>query len=193
MAKGDPMVVQLVCQVVNRHENDNPTDQIQTTQYLPESATRLDTQMATASNVEELFINASHFQRNRSRENSNSRRSPAKVNAGSNSKQQGQSQKRYWRSPGGRAWSLSRTFSRGQSPSGNQGRPKSPTPQGRNGSRQRFTSKHGRRYSKSPGGNSWRISSRSPTPRPGGTQQTRGRTGHPSSSTVTCIRCGGVS
>ena len=47
-----------ICQVVGRHEADNPNDHIQSIMYLPEHATRLDTQMSTASNVEELFINS---------------------------------------------------------------------------------------------------------------------------------------
>ena len=73
MAKGESIGVMLVCQMVGRHESDHPSDQIQSTQYLPEHATRLDTQMSTASNVEELFINATKLDRNRgfsSRDNS---------------------------------------------------------------------------------------------------------------------------
>ena len=186
MTKGEKLNVMLVCQMVARHEANVPSDQISTTLILPEHCTRLDTQMVTASNVEELYINSSEFQRNRSRDHSGSRRdkkSPAKYNNGSKDKPRNGSHTRYWRSPGG-TFRPSRSAGRGQSPSGTSpGRRTSSTPQGRRGSRQRFTSKHGRRYSKSPGGNSWHISSRSPTRRPANSQVTRGRPGHPSNTT----------
>ena len=196
----------LVCQMVGRHESDHPSDQIQTTQYLPEHATRLDTQMSTASNVEELFIYATKLGRNRgfsSRYNSTFRRdskSPAKPHNRNNGKKRDGSQRSsYWQSPGGRAYSPSRRFDRGRSPyKGNPaGRHKSTTPvsnpgQGRRGSGQRFTSKHGRRYERSPGGNSWRMSSKSPTPRRQFTQTNRGRPGNPSTSAPSCMRCGGT-
>ena len=49
--KGEPVNVMNVCQVVGQHENTSPADAIQSVMYLPEVATRLDTQMSTASNV----------------------------------------------------------------------------------------------------------------------------------------------
>ena len=70
MTKGEKLNVMLVCQMVARHEANVPSDQISTTLILPEHCTRLDTQMVTASNVEELYINSSEFQRNRSRDHS---------------------------------------------------------------------------------------------------------------------------
>ena len=65
MQKGESIGVMSICQMVGRHESDHPSDQIQSVQYLPEHATRLHTQMSTASNVEELFINSTKLDRNR--------------------------------------------------------------------------------------------------------------------------------
>merc|ERR1712105_286557 len=58
--KGEPINVMGVCQVISAHENTTPTDAIQSTLYLPEIATRLDTQMSSAKNVEELVITATN-------------------------------------------------------------------------------------------------------------------------------------
>merc|ERR1712055_534324 len=63
--KGEPVNVMNVCQVVAQHENTSPADAIQSVMYLPEVATRLDTQMSTASNVEELVIASSRIERGR--------------------------------------------------------------------------------------------------------------------------------
>merc|ERR1712030_202648 len=59
--KGEAINVMGVCQVISNHENTTPTDMIQATLYLPEIATRLDTQMSIAKNVEELVITATSF------------------------------------------------------------------------------------------------------------------------------------
>merc|ERR1712120_43745 len=50
-----------VARAFSNHENTTPTDVIQSTLYLPEIATRLDTQMSIAKNVEELVITATNF------------------------------------------------------------------------------------------------------------------------------------
>merc|ERR1712030_291974 len=63
--KGEPVNVMNVCQVIGQHETTSPTDAIQSVMYLPEVATRLDTQMSTASNVEELVIASSRIERGR--------------------------------------------------------------------------------------------------------------------------------
>ena len=185
LTKGEKLNVMLICQMVQRHEANVTGDQISATLYLPEHCTRLDTQLVTATNTEELFINSSEFQRNRPRGpsgNRNTRQSPAKYDH----KQRDGSRRKFYRSPGG---TFRSNGGRGQSPS--PGRRTSSSQQGRRNSHQRVTSKHGRRYSKSPGGKSWYISSRSPTPNPSYNQTTRGRPGNPSTGTQTCVRCGG--
>ena len=48
-----------LCNVVTSHEAGNPTDRIQQVMSLPVSATRLDTSMTAASNVEELLVASS--------------------------------------------------------------------------------------------------------------------------------------
>ena len=187
LTKGERLNVLLVCQMVQRHEANMVTDQISATLYLPEHATRLDTQLVTATNTEQLFINSSEFQRNRTRGSSNSkndRKSPAKYDH----KQRDGSRRRFYRSPGG---TFRSSNNRGQSPS--PGRRSTSNQQGRRHSHHRVTSKHGRRYSKSPGGKSWHISSRSPTPNSNYNQATRGRSGNPSSATQSCVRCGATS
>merc|ERR1711936_219507 len=63
--KGEPVNVMNVCQVVSQHETTTPTDAIQSVMYLPEVATRLDTQMSTASNVKELVIASSRIESGR--------------------------------------------------------------------------------------------------------------------------------
>ena len=63
--KGEPVNVMNVCQVVGQHETSTPADAIQSVMYLPEVATRLDTQMSTASNVEELVIASTRIERGR--------------------------------------------------------------------------------------------------------------------------------
>ena len=122
--KGEPINVMGVCQVISNHENATPTDMIQSTMYLPEIATRLDTQMSIAKNVEELVIKATNIdtgnsnqQRGRSRNRSGyttpngtryQQRGRSKDRAGFTSpngtryRQQGQSADRaIFQSPGG--------------------------------------------------------------------------------------------
>ena len=200
MQKGENINVVSICQVVGRHEANNPTDQIQAVQYLPEHATstRLDTQMSVASNVEELFIASTKLDRNRgyeSRDRNSSRgnsKSPARSHNGRDVKtKDGFRKYSYWKSPGGSS------YFRGKSPSGknNSTETRSTTPhsnsgQRRNQSNQRFTSKGGR-YEKSPGRTTWRRYSKSPTPRRRYNQDNRGRQGQNTSNSVPrCIRCG---
>merc|ERR1712002_136663 len=61
--KGETVNVMGVCQVISNHENTTTSDAIQTVMYLPEIATRLDTQMSSAKNVEELVITSTNFER----------------------------------------------------------------------------------------------------------------------------------
>ena len=182
LTKGERLNVVLVCQLVQRHESNVIADQISATMFLPEHCTRLDTQLVTATNTEQLFIHSSEFQGNKSRHYSGNRKSPYKDGY----KQNDKSRKRFTRSPGGTFRSSS---NRGRS--GSQGR-KSSGQQGRRNSHQRVTSKHGRRYSRSPGGKNWYMSSRSPTPNSSYNQNNRGRSGHPTSNQNSCIRCGGA-
>ena len=118
MQKGEQTNVMSICQVVGRHDSDNPNDQIQSIMYLPEHATRLDTQLSTASNVEELFINSTRVDRYRGyepfRNNNGSRRnskSPAGSNGSGNVKpKDGFKRNSHWTSPRGRH------YYRGRSP-----------------------------------------------------------------------------
>ena len=158
MQKGENINVVSNFQVVGRHETKSPTDQIQTVQFLPEHATRLDTQMSVASNVEELFIASTKLDRNRgyeSRDRNSSRgnsKSPARSNNGKNVKTKDGFRKYfYWKSPGGSS------YFRGKSPSGinNSTETRSTTPHSNSGQRrhqsnQRFASKGGTKYAKSP-------------------------------------------
>ena len=50
-----------LCHVITTHEASNPGDRIQTVQSLPSSASRLDSTISAASNVEELMVAASAF------------------------------------------------------------------------------------------------------------------------------------
>ena len=181
LTKGERLNVVLVCQLVQRHESNVVSDQILATMYLPEHCTRLDTQLVTATNTEQLFLHATEFQRRNSRGYSGDRRPPSKHG----SQQRNGSKRRFFHSPGG-------TFQ----PKGNRGQSMSPGrkisgPQGRRNSHQRVISKHGRRYSRSPGGKNWTISSRSPTPNSNYNQNNRGRSGNPATNQQSCIRCGG--
>merc|ERR1712030_357 len=102
--KGEPINVMGVCQVISNHENTTPTDMIQATLYLPEIATRLDTQMSIAKNVEELVITATSFDTGNStqpRGRSNNRAGYTSPN-GTRYRQQGKSADRaIYQSPGG--------------------------------------------------------------------------------------------
>jgi len=181
-AKNEKLNTILVCQLVQRHESTNTSDQITVSLQLPEHCTRLDTSLVTATNTEQLFIQAAEFRKNRNFSGSgriSSRR-------GSQQRDNSGKRRRFVRSPGGsfRPRSSSR---RSQSPGKNKYQ-KSSGQSARGYSNQRATSKHGRRYSRSPGGKNWVMSSRSPTPR--FNQDTRGRSGNPATQTH-CIRCGG--
>ena len=182
LTKGERLNVVLVCQLVQRHESNVTTDQISATMFLPEHCTRLDTQLVTATNTEQLFIHSTEFNRNKPRGYSGNRKSPSRYG----NKQRDGSRKRFFRSPGG---SFRSGSNRGQSASPKR---KPSGQQERRNSHQRVTSKHGRRYSRSPGGKSWYISSRSPTPNSGYNQTNRGRSGNPTTNQQTCIRCGGA-
>ena len=67
LTKGEKLNVILVCQLVQRHESTVTSDQIQATMFLPEHCCRLDTSLVTATNTEQLFIQAAEFQRGRNR------------------------------------------------------------------------------------------------------------------------------
>ena len=55
-----------LCHVITTHEAGTPGDRIQTVQNLPSSASRLDSSISAASNVEELMVAASAFPVNNS-------------------------------------------------------------------------------------------------------------------------------
>merc|ERR1712055_1054224 len=166
-----------VCQVISQHENTTTSDAIQRVMYLPEMATRLDTQMSSARNVEELVIASTNFEQGRGvspngtnyKTRGNSTRSGFRSPGGTNYKQRDRSADRSgFRSPGGtnykqRGSSADRSGFR--SPGGTNYRP-------RGSSAGRYQSPGGRRYQKSPGGSMWRKS-------PGPQQQP-----------PHCVRCG---
>ena len=209
MQKGEQTNVMSLCQVVGRHESDNPGDQIQSIMYLPEHATRLDCQLSTASNVEELFINSTKVDRYRGYEpsrNSNGSRENSKSPAGSAGSGNGKSKDGFkrnsrWTSPGGR------NSNRGRSPSSGSRRmegdgtrgSRASTPRTHSGRRRPqsrpFQSPGGRNYTRSPGRTTWRRYSKSPNSgRQNYTQNNRGRpaTDSSSRSSTICIRCGGA-
>ena len=97
LTKGEKLNTVLVCQLVQRHESTVTSDQIQTTLYLPEHCCRLDTSLVTATNTEQLFIQAAEFQRGRNRNFSGKRQSSSKHG----SQQRDGSRRRFYRSPGG--------------------------------------------------------------------------------------------
>ena len=203
LTKGEKLNVILVCQLVQRHESTVTSDQIQATMYLPEHCCRLDTSLVTATNTEQLFIQAAEFQRGRHRSSSsngqfssqrgNRQSSSQRGNGHSSSQRDAQqrnsSKKRFFRSPGG-SFRPQRARTQSQSPKRNSYQNGSTGQSGRRNSHHRVTSKHGRRYSRSPGGKSWFISSRSSSPRNTYNQDNRGRTGNPATQ-PNCIRCGG--
>ena len=199
MQKGERTNVMSICQVVGRHESDNPSDQIQSIMYLPEHATRLDCQLSTASNVEELFINSTRVDRYRgyepSRKNNNGSRRNSKSPAGSTGNGNGRSK------DGGR------NYFRGRSPASGSRRTegdgtngsRASTPRTHSGRRrpqsQPFQSPGGHKYTRSPGRTTWRRYSKSPNSgRQNYTQTNRGRPATDSSSRSSnlCIRCGGA-
>ena len=102
--RGEPVNVMGVCQVISTHENTTTSDAIQTIMYLPEMATRLDTQMSSARNVEDLVIASTNFERGRgdsTKQNGqqNRRNSNFRSPNGTNYKTRGRSTG--FRSPGG--------------------------------------------------------------------------------------------
>ena len=185
LTKGEKLNVILVCQLVQRHESTVTSDQIQATMFLPEHCCRLDTSLVTATNTEQLFIQAAEFQRGRNRNISGNRRSSSQRG----SQQRNGSRRRFFRSPGG-SFRPKSARRQSQSPGKNTYQKSSSGQSGRKSSHQRMTSKHGRRYSRSPGGKSWFISSRSTTPKSNYNQDNRGRAGNPATH-PNCMRCGG--
>ena len=164
--KGEPVNVMNVCQVISQHENTSTSDAIQSVMYLPEMATRLDTQMSTASNVEELVIASSRIERGR----------------GVSPKQNGQQNKqnyRYstsnsYRSPGGTNYKSRGRSSGFRSPGGTNYKPR-----GRSADGSGFRSPGGTNYKsrgrssggssyRSPGGTNYRSSTGSSYRSPGG-------------------------
>ena len=194
LTKGEKLNVILVCQLVQRHESTVTSDQIQATMFLPEHCCRLDTSLVTATNTEQLFIQAAEFQRGRNRSfsgngQSSSQRGNRQSSSRRGSQQRNGSRRRFFRSPGGRFRPKS-ARRQSQSPGRNSYQKSSSGQSGRRNSHQRVTSKHGRRYSRSPGGKSWFISSRSSTPKNNYNQDNRGRAGNPATQ-PNCMRCGG--
>ena len=185
LTKGEKLNVILVCQLVQRHESTVTSDQIQATMFLPEHCCRLDTSLVTATNTEQLFIQATEFQRGRNRNTSGNRRSSSQRG----SQQRNNSRRRYFRSPGG-TFRPKSPRRQSQSPGKNSYQKSSSGQSGRKSSHQRMISKHGRRYSRSPGGKTWFVSSRSTTPKPNYNQDNRGRAGNPATH-PNCMRCGG--
>ena len=57
--RGEHLNLMKLCNLVTSHEAGNPTDRLQQAMSLPVSATRLDTSMTAASNVEELLVASS--------------------------------------------------------------------------------------------------------------------------------------
>ena len=173
--KGEVINVMGVCQVISAHENTTPTDAIQSVLYLPEIATRLDTQMSSAKNVEELVITATNFEKANSTQQRG--RSPGRTGyqspGGTNYRQRGRSNNRAgYTSPGGtkyRQRGKSADQTSYQSPGGT-----SYKIRGKSNNRTGFTSPGGTRYQQrgrsnnnrtgftSPGGTQYRQRGRSP-------------------------------
>ena len=185
LTKGEKLNVILVCQLVQRHESTVTSDQIQATMFLPEHCCRLDTSLVTATNTEQLFIQAAEFQRGRNRNFSGNRQSSSQRG----SQQRNGSRRRFFRSPGG-SFRPKSPRRQSQSPGKNSYQKSSSGQSGRKSSHQRMISKHGRRYSRSPGGKTWFVSSRSTTPKSNYNQDNRGRSGNPATN-PNCMRCGG--
>ena len=204
--KGEKTNLMSICQVVGHHEASNPADQLQSVMYLPEHATRLDIQMSSASNVEELFINSTIIDRGRPRQDSkspagssrngiyysnkrgsNARHNDSRRNTNNTSSTgsdyyRKKSQSPYTRPQGG---GNGTNGSRSGTPRTGSGRRRSPS---------FFQSPNGRKYTRSPGKTTFRRYSKSPNSgQKQNTQDTRGRQSDRSSNqTVQCIRCGGA-
>ena len=199
MQKGEKINLMSICQVVGRHEANNPADQLQSVMFLPEHATRLDTQMSSASNVEELFINSTRIDRGRSRQGS---KSPAgSSNNGNSRPSNGFKRNSHYTSPGGRDYYRRKSQSPNtQQYGGGNGNTSSRSGTPRTGSGRRrpqssFQSPNGRRYVRSPGRTTLRRYSKSPNSgQQPNTQDNRGRQNkdHSSNSSPKCMRCGGA-
>ena len=207
MQKGEQTNVMNICQVIGQHEANNPADQIQSIMFLPEHATRLDTQLNSASNVEELFINSTRVDRDQGsnfRKNDGPRRtsrSPARSQSRNNVKpRDGFRKNSHFTSPGGRNYYRGRSQSN-YKPSGGgiakgsrAGTPRQHSDRRRPSSKP-FQSPGGRMYMRSPGCLSFRRYSQSPaSERQNHNQDNRSRPANPKpqSSSQPCIRCGGA-
>ena len=174
--KGEAVNVMGVCQVISQHENTTTSDAIQSTMYLPEMATRLDTQMSSAKNVEELVIASSRIERGRgvspkqngqqNRRNSNFR-SPGGTTYRSDTNRQ-------YRSPGGTNYKTRGRSTGFRSPGGTNYKPR-----GRSAGGYSFRSPGGTNYRnngrssrsssyRSPGGTNYRAGTNSSYRSPGG-------------------------
>ena len=187
-----------LCNVITSHEAGNSSDRIQQVMTLPSAATRLDTSMTAASNVEELLVASSSFspqgffKGRQSHSGSPSRymdkrgRSPYKQqqnNSGMksrNSSFQSPSDAQWVRrSSTSSPWRNHETSARGK------------MEKGRNPSQTRGNTPKRRAY-QSPGGRWWRELSRSPGRRAqSGSRQQRGRSGTPKGRR--CLRCNDTS
>ena len=206
MQKGEKTNLMSICQVVGHHEASNPADQLQTVMFLPEHATRLDIQMSSATNVEELFINSTIIDRGRPRQDSKSPAGSSRNgkyysnNRGSNARHNDSRRNTNNTSSTGSDYYRKKSQSPYTRPQGggngtNGSRSGTPrTGSGRRRSPSFFQSPNGRKYTRSPGKNTFRRYSKSPNSgQKQNTQDTRGRQSDRSSNqTVQCIRCGGA-
>ena len=204
--KGEKTNLMSICQVVGHHEASNPADQLQSVMYLPEHATRLDIQMSSASNVEELFINSTIIDRGRPRPDSKSPAGSSRHgiyysnNRGNNARHNDSRRNTHNTSSTGSDYYRKKSQSPYTRPQGggngtNGSRSGTPrTGSGRRRSPSFFQSPNGRKYTRSPGKNTFRRYSKSPNQgQKQNTQDTRGRQSDRSSNqTVQCIRCGGA-
>ena len=204
--KGEKTNLMSICQVVGHHEASNPADQLQSVMYLPEHATRLDIQMSSASNVEELFINSTIIDRGRPRQDSKSPAGSSRNgkyysnNRGSNARHNDSRRNTNNTSSTGSDYYRKKSQSPYTRPQGggngtNGSRSGTPrTGSGRRRSPSFFQSPNGRKYTRSPGKTTFRRYSKSPNSgQKQNTQDTRGRQSDRSSNqTVQCIRCGGA-
>ena len=127
--RGEVLGVMSICKVVGQHEATTPTDAIQAVMFLPEVATRLDTQMSMSSNVEDLVISASKLDRNRGEATQRKGVSPARHHS-HQSGNPGPAFRNYYKSPQGGKYfrrSTSKDKSSGPSRSGPSQQPRSPS------------------------------------------------------------------
>ena len=206
MQKGEKTNLMSICQVVGHHEASNPADQLQTVMFLPEHATRLDIQMSSASNVEELFINSTIIDRGRPRPDSKSPAGSSRHgiyysnNRGNNARHNDSRRNTHNTSSTGSDYYRKKSQSPYTRPQGggngtNGSRSGTPrTGSGRRRSPSFFRSPNGRKYTRSPGKTTFRRYSKSPSSgQKQNTQDTRGRPSDRSSNqTVQCMRCGGA-